>query len=262
MFRTIWSLLCLELALGLTQSSGELRAQDKDAWVTIKGRIVWGGNKVPVPEILDLKQNVDKPHCEMNGKLTDESLLVDAKTRGIKNVIVWLGPDNAGGPLAIHPALAKIKDKTVVIDQPVCQFVPRVVVVREGQVVVVKNSSPKSHNIKYDGNPNVGNPSNNITLVPGASHTIAGLVHQKYPMPIACGIHGWMAGRVAVFDHPYFAITGEDGGFEIKLAPTGKVRVFALHETLGWHGGVQGAKGTLHELKAGAVVDVGDLKMQ
>jgi hypothetical protein len=38
---------------------------------------------------------------------------------------------------------------------------------------------------------------------------------------------------VAVFDHPYFAVTGDDGSFKLPVLPPGKYTVRAWHETLG-----------------------------
>ena len=32
-------------------------------------------------------------------------------------------------------------------------------------------------------------------------------------IPIKCDIHGWMRAYVGVFDHPYFALTDENGDF-------------------------------------------------
>ncbi|MGC4002959.1 MAG: hypothetical protein QM811_07435 [Pirellulales bacterium] len=47
-------------------------------------------------------------------------------------------------------------------------------------------------------------------------------------MPIACSIHAWMKGYVAVVNHPWAVVTGPDGSFEIKGVPapgTGVCRV-------------------------------------
>jgi hypothetical protein len=70
-----------------------------------------------------------------------------------------------------------------------------------------------------------------------------------------------MEGRVAVFDHPYFAITDEHGKFEIKDAPAGKFRIVAYQEKIGWRGGAKGKKGQEITIKAGGVTDLGDLQM-
>ena len=36
------------------------------------------------------------------------------------------------------------------------------------------------------------------------------------PVSVSCSIHPWMKARVFCFAHPYFAITDENGNFEIK----------------------------------------------
>ena len=42
-----------------------------------------------------------------------------------------------------------------------------------------------------------------------------------------------MKAYIAVFDHPYFAVTGEDGKFTIKGLPAGTYEVEAWHERAG-----------------------------
>ena len=81
-------------------------------------------------------------------------------------------------------------------------------------------------------------------------------------MPIGCNIHPWMGARVGIFDHPYFAVTDDDGAFTIKLAPAGAVRFFGYHEKLALFGGAKGRNGFPHNVPAGDVLDLGELKMQ
>jgi hypothetical protein len=50
-----------------------------------------------------------------------------------------------------------------------------------------------------------------------------------------------------VFDHPYFAVTDEKGGYEIKNAPVGQYRIFVWHSSGGYSGGTEGRFG--RELK-------------
>ena len=40
-------------------------------------------------------------------------------------------------------------------------------------------------------------------------------------VPFKCDVHGWMNAYVGVLDHPYFAVTGADGTFELKGLPPG-----------------------------------------
>ena len=151
---------------------------------------------------------------------------MNPKTLGVKNVFVWLAPDQIGEKLRIHPSLKAIKNNEVEIDQPCCMFVPHVLGMREGQTLVAKNPSTVAHNFHWTGHP-LKNPGDNKMIAAGQDLKIANLVPDKYPVKISCDIHPWMNGWVRVFDHPYFAVTDADGNFEFKLAPEGKARIGA-----------------------------------
>src|SRR5229473_3140512 len=71
-------------------------------WGDLKGQVVWTG-AVPKKETLDI--NKDQGHCLSKGAIVNDALLIDDKTKGIKYVIVWLGPAEPGGKLALNPAL-------------------------------------------------------------------------------------------------------------------------------------------------------------
>jgi uncharacterized protein (DUF2141 family) len=47
---------------------------------------------------------------------------------------------------------------------------------------------------------------------------------------IVCDTHAWMLGFMHVFDHPYFAITDEQGVFTILNLPPGSYTLKAWHE--------------------------------
>ena len=62
------------------------------------------------------------------------------------------------------------------------------------------------------------------------------------PVGFECGMHPWMKGQVRVFEHPYFAVTDDDGKFEIKDVPAGTWRIVTWHEE-GLHKGKAGILG-------------------
>jgi hypothetical protein len=241
------------LALSPDRSEGQ-----GSQWGTIKGRIVWGGKDIPRPAKLEVK--VDQAHCLAKGDLYDQNLVVDPKTRGLKWAFVWVAPEPDGPPLAIHPDLKTPKEKSVVLDQPMCMFLPRAIAMRQGQVLIVKNSAPVNHNIQWIGD-GINNPGGNVTLPPAKEHVIKDLQPQKLPLMLRCNIHPWMQGRLAVFDHPYYAVTDDQGNFEIRNVPAGKVRLIAYQESIGWRGGAKGRAGQEVEVKAGGTVDLGALEM-
>ena len=50
---------------------------------------------------------------------------------------------------------------------------------------------------------------------------------------VKCDVHPWMGCRIGVFTHPFFAVTGKDGTFELKNVPPGTYVIEAWHEKFG-----------------------------
>jgi hypothetical protein len=229
-------------------------AAEGDDWSTVKGQITFPAGK-PVPERKKLDVSQDKAHCLSKGDILDESLVVNPKNKGIKNVVVWLRPDDKNpksklDEKQIHPNDKNRKPETVVIDQPCCMFVKRITLARVGDSIVAKNPAPVAHNFFWtsanNGEFNVTIPKESDWKMPQA------IVAEASPIQFKCTIHPWMAGYVRIFDHPYFAVTDEDGKFEIKNAPVGKFRMVVWQEKQGFLGGKEGRFGTPVEIKAGS----------
>ena len=219
-------------------------------WVTVKGQVVFPADKA-IPKRAALNVANDKEHCLGKGAILDEAVIVNAKTRGVKNVVVFLRPDNKDPKAAfaaneIHPADAKRKPAEVVIDQPCCMFVPRVTCARVGDTIVVKNPSPVAHNFFWDS---ADNGTHNPTIAAKTDWKMPNaLAKENAPIQYKCSIHPWMTGYVRIFDHPYFAVTDDDGKFEIKNAPAGKYRIVYWHEN-GLRNGAAGRLGDQIEIK-------------
>jgi hypothetical protein len=229
------------------------------SWGTIKGQIVWDGGAIPEPKVLNV--NKDQEHCLGKGPIVSEDWVINKNNKGVRWVFVWLAPEPGGSALPIHPSLKDIPNKEVEMDQPQCAFIPHSLAMREGQVLVAKNSAPISHNVHYTGNP-LKNPGGNNIIPPGGSFKIEGLKADRVPLMFECNIHPWMKARVGVFDHPYFAVTDENGNFEIKLAPAGSYRLKVYHDAVGWRNGAAGKNGEKIDIKGGGVTDVGKLGLK
>ena len=50
---------------------------------------------------------------------------------------------------------------------------------------------------------------------------------------VKCNIHPWMQAYIHVMEHPYFAVSGADGTFEIGNLPPGTYTLQAVHEQFG-----------------------------
>jgi len=211
--------------------------------VTIKGQITF--SKPVDIGVEKTAGNADEPTCCKAGPLKKNDLEIDAKTNGLLNVIVWLRPDDnnkaAKIPEDLIPKeLQKPKPVMHVVDQPNCQFEPRVFAAREGDTLWIKNTSKMAHNINWKSE----GLEFNQTVPAGKDYKPEGaLKADRLPGNFSCGMHPWMAGKIRVFDHPFFTVTDKDGKFEIKNVPEGSFRIVYAHEK-GYHKGAAGALGT------------------
>ena len=49
-------------------------------------------------------------------------------------------------------------------------------------------------------------------------------------IPVKCNQHPWMKAYIGVMKHPFFAVSDDDGAFEIKGVPPGTYTVVAWRE--------------------------------
>ena len=115
--------------------------------------------------------------------------------------------------------------------QEACMYRPRVSGVIAGQTIAIKNGDQTLHNIHtYRGEKTLFNMAQ-----PPGQPEIKQALKKGEPSVIKfkCDVHPWMTAYVLVSNHPFFAITGEDGKFALKDVPAGKYTVEAWHEKFG-----------------------------
>jgi plastocyanin len=148
----------------------------------------------------------------------DEAVLVDEKG-GLRNVVVFLKDAKFAGKLAPVEGAA--------LDQKGCRYTPHVQALTVGTPLALLNNDAVLHNVHANDS---GMTVFNVAM------PIKG---QKLPVPmrkpglmkLQCDAgHTWMNGWLYVFDHPYFAVTDEAGGFTIKDVPPGEYTVELWHE--------------------------------
>jgi hypothetical protein len=223
-------------------------ATSAEGWGTIRGRVVFGGDKLP--EQTNLKVDKDTEHCLSRGPIPNEQWVVNPENRGVRWAVVFL-KGNKAKRLAVHDSLKDPNPKEVMLDQPACRFEPHVLLVRQGQKLVAKNPATVAHNIQLQG----AATSFNVTLPPGRTQTFE-FEPESGPIKVGCSVHPWMQGYTWVFDHPYAVVTDADGRFEIKLAPAGSQTLVVWQESADY---VPNAKGRTIEVKADGVLDLGEI---
>jgi plastocyanin len=232
----------------------------------------WGDLKMTfkvqgkAPTMEKLKPNKDTAVCAnpKNPPLLDEAFVV-GKDGGVKNVLVFLVPEK-GSKIEAHESYNEDAKATVELDNKNCQFVPHVVTVRTSQTLTLKNSDPIGHNSKLDFLAN--SPQNPI--IPGNGEFLIKATDitkpEKRATPVSCSIHPWMTAWVLVQDHPYMAVSDENGVVEIKNLPVGKHTFQVWQEQVGNVNPVGAkqkfTKGKVEiEIKAGEN-DLGELKVK
>lgn len=118
-----------------------------------------------------------------------------------------------------------------VLDQRGCVYTPHVVGVQSGQYLEFHNSDRTMHNLHT--RPRFSRPMNR-GHVQGAGPIRTRFVEPEIMVEVTCDVHGWMKAYVGVVDHPYFAVTREDGTFSFPTRlPPGTYTVTAWHERYG-----------------------------
>jgi plastocyanin len=171
-----------------------------------------------------------------------ERLVVDAATKGVKNVLVYLPRPSAVNEDAKKSATAK----AVEFDQKHCVFEPHVMGLMAGVPVTLKSSDPIPHNV----NVKLKKSSFNQTIAAGQT-VFTPQDAERTPGQVVCDIHPWMSAWWMVLDHPYSAVTDAQGYYEIKNVPAGTQKVVVWQEAVKSGGFVTPASGEDVVIKAG-----------
>ncbi|HEY1190126.1 MAG TPA: carboxypeptidase regulatory-like domain-containing protein, partial [Gemmata sp.] len=193
------------------------------------------------------------------GPVTFEDVRIDPDARGIANLMVWLRPDS-DDPKAdipahrVHPNLRHPAPKEHPVLAVAAQFRPRVLAVRAGDTLSFENRLQVPTNVYYSAPDADSERGFNLLLGHDMAHASKPLPADRAPDVFQSSVHNWMRGYVRAFDHPYFAVTGANGRFELRDVPAGTWRLVVWHEAVGYLGGAAGrlgAKVTVPENRTG-----------
>lgn len=187
---------------------------------TISGQVNFSGEK-PVLKPISMDA---VPACAKQHPMMIESDEVVINSNGtLRNVFVHL---KTGVPVKDWPMPAA----SVVIDQKGCLFAPRVVAVRAGQTLEIGNSDTMMHNVHPMTR---RNEEWNIAQPPQGDRLQKQFPHPEVMIPFVCNMHPWMKAFVSVVEHPFYAVTGNDGSFTFPGVPPGEYEIEAVHERFG-----------------------------
>ncbi len=213
--------IVLALVGALTMGWGCQAMADDNA--VIKGKIVFKGD-VAKYKRSTIKTNKD-PQCKKSKKkIGTYAVIFNKKTDPItvRNVMVYV-KDGLGD------RTYKAPDEPVLLTQFGCEYKPHVFGIMAGQTLTVKNGDATNHNIHFQSKVNT---QHNFTQ-PKKGMTKDLTLLKEDTFFVKCDVHPWMGCHIQVFDHPFFAVTGKDGTFELKGLPAGKYTIEAFHEKFG-----------------------------
>ncbi|HET6673920.1 MAG TPA: carboxypeptidase regulatory-like domain-containing protein [Nitrospiraceae bacterium] len=227
----------------------------EEATVTDGGRLLGTitlDGHVPKPKGYNLITLPDQVYC---GRISDGQgwrLLqpFNVGTAGeFRDVVVYLEGVEKGKSFS-HVAVPRIEARD-------CRFIPFTTVVREKEDVVVVNMDPVMHDIQaYETSALGPRVLFNVPLPMNPQHprdlkdrSDAALYHKHLagePMKqlvgmskgrrvfvMQCGFHAYMESWGLVIENPYFALTDQDGRFEISDIPPGTYKMVVWHPYVG-----------------------------
>lgn len=187
---------------------------------SVRGRVLFPPD-VPVPEPRSVANTTDPQTC---GEVMALRELVVSEDRGLAHAVVAL----TGVPDGAIPPGGPGKPEGALLDNADCRFHPRVLVLRSGEPLRIRNSDPLLHTVHLYG------PEELNVALPRAGMEVRRRLTKPGIYPVRCDLHGWMQAFVRVDPHPFHAATGSDGAFVIRDVPAGTYTLEAWHERLGF----------------------------
>jgi plastocyanin len=183
----------------------------------VAGKVTFMGTPPPAKTI----PMSSDPRCVNAGAKSEE--VVVSGDGSLQNVFVYV-KDGLGALKFPVPAAP------LVLDQKGCQYRPHVFGVQVGQPIEILNSDATLHNIHAW--PMANAEFNKGQALQGMKDTHV-FSTREVMVPFRCDVHRWMNSFVGVLDHPFFAVTGADGSFQLKGLPPGTYTIEAWHEKFG-----------------------------
>jgi hypothetical protein len=162
--------------------------------------------------------HADAQVCAPGGKPPVSEDVVVGSDGGLSGVAIFLNTRiPTDDPKWVNESYNALRGAEVPFDQRHCMFTSHVAAMWTAQQLKVLNSDPVGHNTKISG----GSNSFNETIGAGGATIYKPSGEERVPAAVSCSIHPWMSAYLLPRDNPYFAVTKENGEFEIANIPAG-----------------------------------------
>lgn len=198
---------------------GVANAVAEDA--TLKMRFVFDGVP-PATKHVEIRPAIAPAGCPV----VDETLLVDPKSRGIRNVVVYVYTGRGGSKLDLPPHKGE-KLRMVMAN---ARFDPHILLARAGDTLELIDRGPNQHNANVNF---FRTPPRGPVIPVNQPNPIPMPQPEPAPVPVECNIHPWMRAYIVLLDHPFAAVSDSDGNITIDGLPTETNFVFQVFHEAG-----------------------------
>ena len=217
----LFAALLILLRPGIDTARGGPHANDNSApgSAVVKGTVKFVGTR---PAATHISMNADPSCAKLHPSGVSVEDVMASADGGLGNVVVFVS-EGLGDRTFETPS------QPATMEQKGCMYAPHVVGVRANQELDFLNDDATTHNLHAV-------PSNNREwnkAEPPGARVDATFAREEIAIPMKCNVHPWMRSYIAVFKHPFFAVTDKEGQFELKNLPPGEYTIEAWHEKLG-----------------------------
>ena len=200
-------------------ASGAAAKPDEGSGASVVGRVKFQGQ---LPQPARVSMAADPSCAKLHPAPAVGQDYVAGSDNSLGNVIVFISD-------GLQNRTFDVPTQEVTFEQKGCIYEPHVVAVRANQKLKMVNSDNTTHNI----HPLPANNREWNKAEPAGTTMEESFPREEIAIPVKCNVHPWMKSYIAVFKHPYFAVTGKDGSFQLPHLPPGEYTVEAWHEKLG-----------------------------
>ena len=187
----------------------------------IEGRVTWQGD-VPRDSIVPVADSLARICGGSALRLTP----VRVTRGGVNGVIVWIADTRRGKAL---PAARRFELAT---DR--CRLSPAVQPVIAGGMLNVLSLDRIVHRLQFTRPGTEGTVARVEQFDAGQVVPLSTVLSQPGPVTVRSDRFPWMEASIHVFDHPYFALTGDGGAFVVDSVPPGRYTLASWHPATGY----------------------------